>query len=212
MYIISCLLSTGIYLTLSLAVACASVILTVLVLKTYNVSPNQKEVPRWVRTLILQGLARITRCERLPVKKLKRRLSAKPRLQRAVDQIVSKVKAEKTSPQAFNIDLNKLLSAAQKTKDPENSENLTASELAVSPANTDAISTVSSIRLSAIDDILTYLKLIVSQEEEETVENDTNDEWRQVALVIDRLLFWIFLVINFISTFIILIVMPNAKS
>ena len=47
-----------------------------------------------------------------------------------------------------------------------------------------------------------------SEDEEET---ELHDEWKQVALVIDRLMFWSFLAITIIFTVVVLILIPAVQ-
>ena len=47
--------------------------------------------------------------------------------------------------------------------------------------------------------------------EEEEAEEDVNDEWKQAAVIIDRLMFWVFMVITVFSAFVILVVVPASK-
>ncbi|KAK3097926.1 hypothetical protein FSP39_014575 [Pinctada imbricata] len=62
---------------------------------------------------------------------------------------------------------------------------------------------------STLDTILKYIKTIVTKHEEDEEEEEIVDEWKQVSLVVDRLLFWIFLFITLFSTIIILVVVPS---
>ena len=47
--------------------------------------------------------------------------------------------------------------------------------------------------------------------EEEEAEEDINDEWKQAAVIIDRLMFWVFMIITVFSAFVILVLVPAAK-
>lgn len=58
------------------------------------------------------------------------------------------------------------------------------------------------------------MEIVVSQQsecQEEQDQHDITDEWRLVAIVIDRFLFWIFLIVSTISTTYILLYRPLAK-
>jgi hypothetical protein len=61
-----------------------------------------------------------------------------------------------------------------------------------------------------------HLGIVVAQQGEsmdasEQDQRDITDEWRLVAIVIDRLLFWIFLVVSTVSTAVILLIQPLIK-
>lgn len=66
-------------------------------------------------------------------------------------------------------------------------------------------------RLSGMEDVLKYLKVMVAKSDAEDEETYIVDEWKQVALVVDRLLFWSFLCITIISTVILLVVVPGIR-
>ena len=66
-------------------------------------------------------------------------------------------------------------------------------------------------KTSAIESILGYIKSIVVRNEDGDEEEEVIDEWKQVALVVDRLLFWIFLFITLFSTIVILVIVPSTS-
>ncbi len=61
------------------------------------------------------------------------------------------------------------------------------------------------------EEILNALKKIIERYERDDSEEEMIYEWRQVALAVDRILFWIFLVGTLSSTIMILIVAPITK-
>ena len=67
------------------------------------------------------------------------------------------------------------------------------------------------IRNSSMDEILKYLKFMVAKSDAEDAETDVVDEWKQVALVVDRLFFWLFLLLTIFSTIILLVIVPAFK-
>lgn len=61
-----------------------------------------------------------------------------------------------------------------------------------------------------------HVGIVVAQQGEcrdasEQDQRDITDEWRLVAIVIDRLLFWIFLIVSTVSTAVILLIQPLIK-
>ncbi|KAJ8304992.1 hypothetical protein KUTeg_018575 [Tegillarca granosa] len=217
----------GIYLTVSMAVASVSVILTVLVLKLHHCSPHQLRVPYWVRVLVLGVLARFVRCQCLSgvssVKKsIKHIRQEKPDLELQRNE----------HRDMFSSLLDEIAKTARRKS--EYRENITKRE-------SDTNSTISEVRGSnflldlrgslnvsarsslteegkfkestdgkgnTMDDMLKYLKYMVAKSDEEDIENEIIDEWKQVALVVDRLLFWSFLGITILSTVVLLVVVP----
>jgi hypothetical protein len=65
--------------------------------------------------------------------------------------------------------------------------------------------------MTTMEEILKYLKILVVKSDAEDAEKDVEDEWKQVALVVDRLFFWTFMLITIFSTVIILVIVPSFK-
>lgn len=66
-------------------------------------------------------------------------------------------------------------------------------------------------RISSLDEIIKCLKIMVVKSDEDDVEGDIVDEWKQVALVVDRTMFWVFFLITFIATIVVLGILPAMK-
>lgn len=210
----------GIYLTVSMAVASVSVILTVVVLKLHHCAPNQPRVPRWVRTFVLGYLAKVVQCSFIPKSTCRRRRrntemsdvdSHDPR------DIESKLLKE---IEAFATQSNGTKSKVSSgftnfsQRDRNNSKvNLELKTYSMSEASSmgddDILGNTHSDK--TMDDILKYLKVLVVKSDAEDAEMEVVEEWKQVALVIDRLFFWMFLVITVVSSVIILVIVPSFK-
>ena len=65
-----------------------------------------------------------------------------------------------------------------------------------------------SIIQKTTSEILKYLKYLVAKSDDTDAEEDIISEWKQVALVVDRLMFWTFLLITIVSTLVILVFVP----
>lgn len=63
-------------------------------------------------------------------------------------------------------------------------------------------------RLKVLEEILKYLKLMVAKRDEDDRETDIVNEWRQVAQVMDRFLFWFFMLVSTIATLVIMVIIP----
>ncbi|XP_025078016.1 neuronal acetylcholine receptor subunit alpha-10-like isoform X2 [Pomacea canaliculata] len=75
-----------------------------------------------------------------------------------------------------------------------------------------------SIRLSVyerastgMEDLLRYLKAIVERAQGEDEMDVINNEWKHTAMVIDRFMFWIFMLITLVSTFVVVVLVPASK-
>ncbi|XP_076443988.1 neuronal acetylcholine receptor subunit alpha-10-like [Babylonia areolata] len=96
---------------------------------------------------------------------------------------------------------------------PQNAEFRLAS---ASPQRMSAGSDVTKMSLyeranSGMEELLRYLKVMAEKREESEEEEAINDEWKQAAVVIDRLMFWVFMFITLFSTFVILVLVPATK-
>lgn len=61
------------------------------------------------------------------------------------------------------------------------------------------------------DRIAQHLRVLVSRDDEDDYHQDVVTEWRVVAHIMDRLLFWLFLLVAIVSSVLILIVKPLTK-
>lgn len=58
------------------------------------------------------------------------------------------------------------------------------------------------------EEILRTLRCILQRQEQEDYRIRVINEWRQIALVIDRILFWIFFVVTVVSSLTFLVIVP----
>ena len=61
------------------------------------------------------------------------------------------------------------------------------------------------------DNISKHLKVLVSRHDDEDEFQDIINEWRLVAHIMDRFLFWLFLIGSFLSSISILVFLPMTK-
>ncbi len=76
----------------------------------------------------------------------------------------------------------------------------------------DMSSTQDLRRLTVMEEILKYLKIMVAKRDEDDAENDVINEWQQVAMVMDRFLFWFFLSVTIFATMIMMVIIPIVRS
>lgn len=220
----------GIYLTVSMAVASVSVILTVVVLKLHHCSPNQKKIPPWVRHYVLGYLARIVRCScihsKCPIPN-RRSTSAsdadidmkdlQTKLLRQMETVTLN-----NGNNRLNVDNISRLHLGNHLKNSSMNDmnssrvNLDFKDISVSNRSSmieeDLVSGSRKDRgFTTMEDILKYLKVLVVKSDAEDAEHEVVDEWKQVALVVDRLFFWMFLLITVLSSVIILVIVPSFK-
>lgn len=204
-----------------MAVASVSVILTVVVLKLHHCSPNQKKVPGWVRHFVLGYLARIVRCScvDMPCLKRKRRTSSFTVSDIESREISNKLlkELESITQQANGSRKNDRYKYKTSSRHETNSSkiNLEIKDFNISEnsslAGNSDINFQEDNSADTMADILKYLKFLVVKSDAEDAETEVVDEWKQVALVVDRLFFWMFLIITVVSSVIILVIVPSFK-
>lgn len=203
-----------------MAVASVSVILTVLVMKLHHCAPQQKRVPKWVRIVVLGILAKIVRCNCVSgVRSLKGEFEIRKQKSTLRDKMKGRQK-DTTTKLFSNIEIrddmedsdatlsdNDVTGNTPKTGSGNNyftdvQKSLNLPEQSSSNDNSD------SIVKKTTAEILKYLKYLVAKSDDTDAEDDIVSEWKQVALVVDRLMFWTFLLITILSTLVILVFVP----
>ena len=210
----------GIYLTVSMAVASVSVILTVLVMKLHHCAPQQKRVPKWIRIVVLGILAKLVRCDctsgvrtlkvEFEIKKHKSMLrdKMKERQKDTTTKLFSNIEIKEDIDESdATLSDNDVTGNTPKTGSGHNyftdvQKSLNVPEQSSSNDNSD------SIIQKTTSEILKYLKYLVAKSDDTDAEEDIISEWKQVALVVDRLMFWTFLLITIVSTLVILVFVP----
>ncbi|XP_060601913.1 neuronal acetylcholine receptor subunit alpha-3-like [Ruditapes philippinarum] len=221
----------GIYLTVSMAVASVSVILTVVVLKLHHCSPNQKKIPRWVRHIVLGYLAKLVRCECISTNCKLSRMRKTPSSDAEIDMKELQTKLLRQMEAVTQKNGNNCLNSESVSRNHvvnSNMRNPSINDVNTSKMNLDlrdySVSNRSSMveeessvnlrrdkSMTTMEEILKYLKILVVKSDAEDAEKDVEDEWKQVALVVDRLFFWTFMLITIFSTVIILVIVPSFK-
>ena len=196
-----------------------SVIMTVFVLNLHHRSPNTQRVPRWLRACFLRT-TRLTSAG--PVQNRRSSLNFTDEIYPASEEQRQFVR----SVPPLKLTLENL---AQELKDEL--ENCSSDYVEQSPAPNSADTVVpdppdyATVTLNAEqrraytnsmryqvtrtnEEILHALKKIIERYEKDDNTEAIIYEWRLVALGVDRILFWIFLVGTLSSTIIVLIVAP----
>ncbi|KAL3865422.1 hypothetical protein ACJMK2_042812 [Sinanodonta woodiana] len=223
----------GIYLTVSMATASVSVILTVLVLKLHHCSPHQRPIPHWVRRYVLSSLGRYVRCSIIP--NFRKYFRTGKYLEPSEQSLANTTDHDDIQNQLAK-KVESLIREHKSVFDDVNRNTGTQPKCVMSKMNDIQMNdnrinvdfrenTTTSSRSSNIDEevfpkpdktqtsseeILKYLKILVAKNDERDAEGDIINEWKQVALVVDRMLFWIFLASTIFSSIIILVIVPAA--
>ena len=193
---------SGIYLTIVMAMTSVSVIMTVFVLNLHYRGPNRKPVPEWLRKCIL-GKRSGCQLNCLAARETRGR-----------DEYYS----GKDGIYSRNVSLKLTIeNIAQELKDElDHSENATDISSSAdggyqTGGGNDKCSRRNTRRNNhqrTNQDILDALKRLVSKQEKEEHDDELMHEWRELAQIVDRVLFWLFFVGTFGSTVLILVVAP----
>ncbi|XP_053406202.1 neuronal acetylcholine receptor subunit alpha-2-like isoform X1 [Mercenaria mercenaria] len=191
----------GIYLTVTMGMTSLSIVLTVFVLQLHHVGPHQRGVPKWLQILSHDILASI--------------LCLRPRVNpfiyhsaRKSDTCLSSYIDSLDSTNCNGIVVNK-----------QNHVNNTSQVTSTTPTQqvhyqfeNSYNNRISDAEMDETQDKITAsLKLLVEKQDLEERHQDIVNEWRFVALIMDRFLFWLFLLAAVMSSVIILVVMPMNK-
>ena len=197
------LLFLGVYLTVSMSVTSFSVILTVIVLKLHHCGPHQVPVPALLRCLVLKWLARIVRCNchtkphtrPSPPKRWAHNSRVYDESSDVSLRLVNDCNSRQHSPIAEIRAVNRFRPAEPHMNNTSYSR--------------DYFREIKEQKDTVImEEILRCLRILVSKRDEDDNEADVVNEWRQVALVLDRFLFCVFMISTLISTFIVMVVYP----
>uniref|UniRef100_A0A1I8G662 Neur_chan_LBD domain-containing protein n=1 Tax=Macrostomum lignano TaxID=282301 RepID=A0A1I8G662_9PLAT len=173
----------GIYLTVTMSTTSLSIVLTVFVLHLHHIGPNDKPVPRWLRRFLFKRLAPLL-CM-TSVARYQRKARRKRRELRQLD--------DSDQPAVDDI------------TDEAEDELETATCTTTASTFRQQHQFRQSIRLDR------HIRRLMRQQLDDEAAQLLISDWRTVAYVMDRLLFWLFLTAAFTSTLIILVVMPLFK-
>lgn len=212
----------GIYLTIVMALTSVSVIMTVFVLNLHYRGPHSDVVPRWLRRLmglnnqVQQGLS-FRRGAASAID------SADDSFQFLVDGYFSDTpQCQCVQNVSLKITMENLAKELKQELDNGNGATDDANRMPVPDVPRVAEGRPSSSRVgptSSIQrqvafsnqEILRALQKVVERYELDDNEGAVIYEWRQMAVAVDRILFWVFLVGTLASTFIILGIVPLTK-
>lgn len=217
-----------------MAVTSVSVILTVFVLKLHHCGSVQAQVPPWVRWFVLGTLARAVGCPsgQRSTSTAAAAARQRDRIQQKTATTTEKLATMDDIPlrpvldrnsirRHFDIPDNRRSLRQRCDVLPEMTSTTTTPNDVTTPSGDDgsslfidrgaasaAAASFERHRLGVMEEILGHLKLVVNRRDEDEREAEVVTEWRQVAGVVDRVLFWCFLATSTIGTVLMLIVIP----
>ncbi|GFQ94997.1 neuronal acetylcholine receptor subunit alpha-6 [Trichonephila clavata] len=210
----------GIYLTVVMAITSISVVVTVVVLNFHYRGPSRKEVPPYLRELILQRFASCS-CYKSSIKKGKRTANTYD----AGIHVPSAFKGESfrltidslhEELKEMNPDLTcnepNVCSSGHNVGDHSSNKRrshaVPSSKSQVNGSSPGSVCSGGSSGTKIQAEILRTLQYLLYRQEQEDYRVRVVNEWRQMALVIDRILFWIFFVVTVVSSLSFLVIVP----
>ncbi|XGW21367.1 hypothetical protein V3C99_004376 [Haemonchus contortus] len=198
----------GIYLTVVMSMTSVSVVMTVMVLNFHHRGPFNEPVPNWARILVLDRLRRLLRMK-LSNRGDSTRVSVCPNSM--MRRMSVRVAMDDMRKEIISVLGPGLLSGGNGVAESARLESLLV----------DVPQTEFSVEQNGVvrkrprvgDDLqvklLRTLQVLVKRQENEEASERVANEWRHVAQVIDRLLFWIFLFATATITFVLLVLIPS---
>ncbi|KAF8766772.1 Neuronal acetylcholine receptor subunit like protein [Argiope bruennichi] len=210
----------GIYLTVVMAITSISVVVTVVVLNFHYRGPSRKEVPPYLRELILHRFASCS-CYKSAGKKAKRTANTYDAgihppsafkgesFRLTIDSLHEELK-EMNSELTCNepIVCSSGHNVGDHSSNKRRSHGVPSSKSQVNGSSPGSGCTGSSSGTRIQAEILRTLQYLLYRQEQEDHRIRVIDEWRQMALVIDRILFWIFFVVTVVSSLSFLVIVP----
>lgn len=174
---------------MTMAMTSLSIVLTVFVLQLHHVGPHTKPVPMWIRKLVLQAIARCM-CMTSHVEGYYRYQEESRKDEMCLTSFMDSVDFK---------DSNNCNGRLQQTSGSSGFQYFEGERQSASDRNV------------TYDKISRHLKILVSKQEGEDDHQEIVNEWRLVAHVMDRFLFWLFLIGSFLSSIVILVFKPMMK-
>ncbi len=208
-----------------MAMTSLSIVLTVFVLQLHHVGPNTKPVPRWIRIIVIGVISRLM-CMRSSMsnyyqydKKEREKLTRAGSLKRVGsfrgsdnfrerggsfrrNRVPGPPLMTSTARRQDEICLTSFIDNLDMLKDTNCNGRLNQST---------ELSDQEDSRNVTYDRISKHLKILVSKHDSEDEYQDIINEWRLVAHIMDRFLFWLFLIGSFLSSLSILVFKPMTK-
>ena len=176
-----------------MAVTSLSIILTVFVLNLHHARPHQRQLPRWVRYIVLHVIASILRCKcaskahRKPLKNDSNHIGKTESLRLASD-------ANRRSP------VTELRASRLLRRMPHQNDYYIYPE-----------SEAESRLQTLMEEASRCLKKIVARREQDDQNESALTEWQDVAAVFDRLLFIFWFLVTLLATLVLIVIIPYLR-
>ena len=166
-----------------------SIMLTICILQIHHVGPRQRRMPAWLRTFAFEHLARF-----LCMRSIVHNFLKEVRIEDAFAKFFPRPATNFSTPDimcSYVMELAQRTSAQNQTRNGSFNGSTHKAKSELENMITDQMKKTAKFR---------------RQKEEQTY---IGDEWRLLAIILDRLFFWVYSVITLISTIGILVIMPT---
>nr|XP_011439437.1 neuronal acetylcholine receptor subunit alpha-10 [Crassostrea gigas] len=202
----------SIYLTIVMSLTSVSVIMTVFVLNLHHRGPSRNAVPAWIRGILLgpiQSILCVGKNDRIPTGRQGSRFLRTMSLRATLENIAQELQNEAQLENGVMADT--IVTDGQGTT----LHNETRCDVRLLPNDNHQRPRrgiqVKNLHTKSHEEIVRNLQSILDKHEKEDRDYEIIQEWRKVAQVVDRILFWIFLFGTLSSTLIILVITPAVK-
>ena len=180
-----------------MAMTSLSIVLTVFVLQLHHVGPNQKPVPRWIRKVVISIIARAL-CMHSHIESY---YGYRPE---EGHPLPGNQRKDEMCLKTFHDNRDHLNNKDSNNCNGRLNVNIhdQRPQIGFEPVDNRNI---------AYDKISNHLKILVSRHDTEDDFQDIINEWRLVAHIMDRFLFWLFLIGAILSSVSILVFKPMMK-
>ena len=187
-----------------MAMTSLSIVLTVFVLQLHHVGPHQKPVPNWIRKVVIDYISKIL-CMRSHLASYYGYDYKDHGERMTVGTTTSCNRREEMCLTSFmdNIDYKESNNCNGRLN--QSPLHLTSQGGMERDSENNTKGGVKYDRISK------HLKILVSKHDSEDEYQDIINEWRLVAHIMDRFLFWLFLFGSFLSSISILVFRPMSK-
>lgn len=180
-----------------------SIVLTVFVLQLHHVGPNQKRVPRWIRKIVIGVIARIL-CMRSHIESYYGYKPDEEPLHKRHHQRHHKFSKD-------DVNLTTFVDNRDNFKDSNCNGRLNVNINRGGGVGSSYGHEVGTCQSVSYEKISNHLKILVSGHGTDDDLQDIINEWRLVAHIMDRFLFWLFLIGAILSSVTILVLKPMMK-
>ncbi|XP_067871301.1 neuronal acetylcholine receptor subunit alpha-3-like [Heterodontus francisci] len=185
----------GEYLLFTMIFVILSIVITVFVLNVHYRTPTTHTMPVWVKTIFLKLLPRIMFMTR-PTASWETQKNPTPKFLDSSSEITSCFKTKCSGNGFYCQDQRCVCCRLHRLKNPDAGVSLTQSSSAESLDAQLAISVLSPEVREAIESVIYIAENMKLQNESKEIQ----DDWKYVALVIDRIFLWIFILTCILGT------------